>query len=145
VADVIEKRSSSYFWPAATATMTAATLLLSAMLVWRSPDAIDTPQVTTVVEAAKPQVVATPAVVSTEPSDIWPANWSIWPALGPPTSGYLAVRHAALTQGLAPLEHESFNAGYDGTPSETRARPPATARELLQELLPETTRNGSRS
>jgi hypothetical protein len=139
------KRPSAYFWPAATATMTAATLLLSAMLVWRAPHAVNTPPVTTLAEATKPQVVATPAVLATEPSDAWPANWSIWPALGPPTSGYLAVRHVALTQGLAALDHESLNTGHDGTPSETRARPPATARELLRELLPETTRNGLRS
>ena len=78
-----------WLWPAATALMTAATILLATMLVWQRDEAEPL--------ASNPQAV-----------------------------------DVALTQGIGALDRE-FRA-VNGAASELP--PPATARQLLEELLP---------
>jgi hypothetical protein len=124
-----------WFWPAATATMTAATLLLATMLVWQraaQPVAAQsaTPPLPTNVATAKPDHSGvtesiTPAAVQSE-------NFG-WPMSSPPTAGYLGQRYIALTRGVGELETHNRTANSD---FDTSGNTPATQRELLRELLP---------
>jgi hypothetical protein len=110
-----------WFWPAATGAMTAATLVLSAMLHWPREGAERS--------AAKPQVVDDAlAVTVVEPRDTLGDAWRGSDRI---PSGYLGLRHVALTQGVGALDEKtSVSTGLNGG-----ARPPATSRELLEELL----------
>ncbi|MEX0642232.1 MAG: hypothetical protein WD468_06000 [Pirellulales bacterium] len=118
-------RFSHRFWPAATATMTAATILLSATFLWQrlSPPIAH--------ESALPQTSAI-AKSADVPSD----RVNTWPTRPRATSGYLAVRDAALTRGIGALANER---NYEVSTSPQRAVP-ATARQLLEELLPNSSR-----
>jgi hypothetical protein len=127
---------ASRFWPAATATMTAATVLLATMLIRQSPPAKESPELVATQVTVNPQPALAVAQPDLETTNPWSARWSSWPWAGPPSSGYLATRHAALMHGLAALDREAFAEETGGRPVDTRERP-ATARELLQELLPE--------
>jgi len=55
-----------------------------------------------------------------------------WPWSGRQPRGYLGVRYVALTQGVAALDREFPTAVGDTS----EPAPPATARQLLEELLP---------
>jgi hypothetical protein len=120
-----------WFWPAATAAMTAATVLLGAMLVfsgaWRGA-------------GGKPQteiVVSTPDVPNGSPfahadRHRFARNSAAWmPGNGTPT-GYLGIRYVALAHGVDALEREIPHAGGDAG----EVTSPANSRELLKELLP---------
>lgn len=128
--------------------MTAASVLLAAMLVFRSPPAFDQPHVADVAvtqpsEDASDEGIHAPADAEPTPTVADAAyattdRWSAWPWSGPPTTGYLAARHVALTWGIAALERRSAATTTDSVGTNGGAsRPPATARELLRELLPE--------
>ncbi|MCC7473844.1 MAG: hypothetical protein IT425_00490 [Pirellulales bacterium] len=134
-----------WFWPAATATMTAATLLLATMLVWQrtgQPIAANdktlpnsAPEATrTSTQPAAPTSFATTG--STEPETIG------WPFSPPPTAGYLGLRYIALTRGVDTLSLRDDMASFD---SDTPEHVPATQRELLRELLPSADRTASPS
>ncbi len=134
--------SRNRFWPLATATMTAATLLLSAMLVRQSHRRPNESPTVHVLESPRPAVD-----VSTVGENVVAANFaqsplSVWELS--PRSGYLGIRNVALTFGLPAVDFATgqTNGGNvdDGSP------PPETARELLHQLLPEAARaNPSRS
>ncbi|HEY3391706.1 MAG TPA: hypothetical protein VGK58_03290 [Lacipirellulaceae bacterium] len=126
-------RVRHWFWPATTAVATAACLLLAAILAWQvEPQPIAQ-------QDAKPQVAAEPAVPAIRPQiqfvadDLGSRRW-----IPPADSGYLAIRHVALTRGVGALKLDSLSSnGREAT----LGKPPmsrATARELLNELLPET-------
>ena len=120
--------ASARFWPAATATMTAATVLLAATLLWqKQPQPIAQPSTTP------------PTTASTAPNNSTPDPIDTRPHRPRATTGYLAVRDAALARGLGSLvvKHDS-SPSNDGPP-----KPPITARELLEELLPDTSRQRS--
>src|SRR3954470_10060363 len=86
-----------HFWPAATFTMTAATLLLATMLVWqdrRQP-------------IAERLVPRQPAVIAINDSQDFETRGlvrldarNLWPPLPSTNSGYLGVRYVALTRGV---------------------------------------------
>ena len=122
------------FWPAATATMTAASVLLATMLVWQRQAS----QVA--VQPGAPLIVATQAVDQTLSVAAQPAPQSEmtkggWLTYRSPQSGYLGVRYIALTRGVNAIEPTlSLNArNYGDKPSNDL---PPTQRELLNELLP---------
>lgn len=129
-------RARAWFWPAATATMTAATLLLATMLVWQRAS-----QSIAVHQPAPPQ----PATVATAPAaqsvDTTTAAAPVarqsedygWPMVSRPTAGYLGLRYIALTRGVGELETHNRTASSD---SDSSGNAPATQRELLRELLP---------
>jgi hypothetical protein len=121
------------FWPAATFAMTAATLLLGTMLVWQNRSQ-SVPQLT-----ASPQ----PTAKLVGPSRSEEADQvnrfairNVWSTSPPASSGYLGIRYVALTRGSSdfPPEYESPNDDSD-LPAGSDAKP-ATARRLLDELLP---------
>jgi hypothetical protein len=113
--------ASAHFWPAATAAMTAATLLLSAMLLQQhAPQPI----------AQKTTNPRTSAVA--ESTDVPAGRFSTRSWASQPTRGYLGLRRVALTRGISTNAPE-FNVSLPATPSQAE---PATARELLDELLP---------
>jgi hypothetical protein len=117
--------ASARFWPAAAATMTAATVLLAATLVWQNqPQPIAQPSATP------------PATVSTTPNNSALDPIDTRPRRPRATAGYLAIRDAALTRGLGALAIE-----FDSSPTTTGPpTAPVTARQLLEELLPDTSR-----
>lgn len=112
---------SGRFWPAATATMTAATVVLSAMLLRHAPslpiaNVVTTPPATTSVEVA-----------SAPGRPTFARTW-----ISPPTTGYLGARNTALSRGVGALANE-----FDVyVPASSKRPEPATARELREELLP---------
>lgn len=125
-----------WFWPAATATMTAATLLLATMLVWQraaQPVAAQsaTPPLPTTVATAPPDQTVD-ATGSITLATAQPENFG-WPMVSPPTTGYLGLRYIALTRGVGELEKHNRTANSDFN---TSGNTPATQRELLRELLP---------
>jgi hypothetical protein len=124
----------SRFWPAATAMMTAATILLAAtLLLQHDVDRI----------AAKPQAASDVDTTDNAFGDApesnnnnefvrFDASHSAWPWSARPTSGYLGLRYVALTQGVGAIGiRPAATSGVSDEPP-----PPATARELLEELLP---------
>jgi hypothetical protein len=133
--------SAHWFWPAATALSTAAMIFLAATLAWQR----DAEQL-----AAKPQAAevvvdagdgaARPAVVNDAvQADRLAVIRGTWPWSARPTSGYLGLRYVALTEGVGAIGDRPI--AINGAPDEPP--PPATARELLKELLPDAGRASS--
>jgi hypothetical protein len=125
--------SGSAFWPAATAMMTAATILLATMLVWQHADrqlaAKPQADVMVTVSADGEELKTRIESVDREPDTV---NRGRWPWSARPTSGYLGLRNVALAEGVAAIENRSATTnGPSGEPSS-----PMTARGLLEELLP---------
>lgn len=129
-------RARAWYWPAATATMTASTLLLATMLVWQraaQPIAAQSPmppQPTTV--AIAPAAQSADATAAVAPVARQSEDYG-WPMSSPPTTGYLGLRYIALTRGVGELEPHNGTASTD---SDSSGNAPATQRELLRELLP---------
>jgi hypothetical protein len=128
--------AGSSFWPAATAMMTAATVLLATMLVWQRQSA----QVAE--REAKPQAAL--ARVDDRPGDgaagLAPRPEVLtagWPAFQQPASGYLGIRYIALTRGVGALE-PSVSGTTGGRDSSNGT--PRTQRDMLNELLPSSQR-----
>jgi hypothetical protein len=121
-----------WVWPSAAAILTAACLVLGAMLVWRGDTAL------VAGNDAKPQTVYTPGIETPIPAELrevgrlavggGPAIWSMRPV-----GGYLEKRFIALTRGVGELRFE----GDGEVPFQPGgSTQPATARELLRELVP---------
>ena len=130
--------AGSRFWPAATATMTAATVLLATMLVWQR-HAMSVAQQTAKSPATGPQLVIQPRATGVYPASRLAASVDGWSITPPATSGYLGVRYVALTRGIAALEPLFQPSDGDGELIDRERTHPATARGLLNELLPITT------
>jgi hypothetical protein len=138
-----ERRSAAHwFWPTATAAMTAATVLLATMLIMRSGQVASRPpgsEMAPVVEVVDQRPSAAPGgdvmAVNVDGSDVMKSA-PIWPWATPPTTGYLAIRYVALTQGVAALDHDALTGttGNNRT-SGDESRPPVNSRQLLEELL----------
>jgi hypothetical protein len=131
------------FWPAATFAMMAATVLLATMLIWQNRSQSVTPQI------AGPHAVVD-AVDAARGGDVQQADRFAsrdeWPAIPRVTTGYLGVRHIALTRGVGALGSESPAAGGDAdSPIDRQHCQPATVRGLLNELLPTTPSEPTRS
>ena len=122
-----ERILSARFWPVAAATMTAATILLSAMLLRSPTDRGSTANTASNVAASLP---ASPSALpeTTDVAQLVPVAWRPASAV---SSGYLGSRYVALTRGVDALEMES-PAHTDATDEEA---PTLGARELLQDLL----------
>jgi hypothetical protein len=123
----IESLLRGRFWPMATATMTAATVMLAATLAWRTDGGSG---------SAKPQVRDVIATANGDAKDAsqvaaYPVTW-MGNDRTPP--GYLGIRYVVLTRGVDALSRE-FSDGRDDASVPV---PPADARQLLQELLPKT-------
>ena len=124
--------------------MTAATLLLATMLVWQSRSqliAVQKVKRHTVVEVA-----ASPADTGSEHAERFVIH-DAWSSIPPATSGYLGIRYIALTRGLGALSADVLSSSGDhDSPARNEPTKPATARNLLDEFLPDSTRsNQSRS
>jgi hypothetical protein len=121
-------------WPAATFTMTAATLLLATMLVWQHrPQPI-------VQQTSRMQPVIEANDHSQDSKTVDPARLTAryaWPSVPSNDTGYLGVRYVALTRGInaVPLNVPSAD-GHRDTQIDNERSNPATARGLLDELLP---------
>jgi hypothetical protein len=120
------------FWPTATFTMTAATLLLATMLVWQR----QTNQFASKGDASPPstnQASEQPLMAITPPPGE-PATSSVRsPTFQHPSSGYLGIRYAALTRGVSAWQPSSqASAGAGGSYDDT----PRTLRKMLEEFLP---------
>jgi hypothetical protein len=120
------------FWPAATVTMTAATLLLAAMLVSQrqalqvaSQGAAQLP--TTVPVSEQPNVA-----IAHSPGQLAISTLGS-PAFLQSSSGYLGVRYVALRRGVDALE-PTFQATTGDRDSSSDK--PRTQRNILDELLP---------
>jgi hypothetical protein len=128
------------FWPAATALMTAASVVLAFLLVEERRATHDNNVVQSTHPAPQPITVTTAIAAADPPPLPIDANavlfpWLVWPGLGEPASGYLATRNAALSQGLAAIDRMMpISDRTDYQPPDRQK--PATAQELLQEYLP---------
>jgi hypothetical protein len=123
----------NWFWPAATAAMTAATVVLATMLVWQRHSW----QVASVKDnssTAPTQIAQQSAAVAEETLPNADFRTASWPPFAEPSSGYLGVRNVALTRGLGALPTEFRARGGDR--SQRSRTKPATARELLDEMAP---------
>jgi hypothetical protein len=121
-----------WMWPAATAVMGAACVVLGAMLVWQE-DATSVAQQNATPQAVAKAPVEDPAVedvhdVERMASGPTKAHWGIRPA-----RGYLEKRYIALTRGVGELE---VGNGESDVSSKTDFTKPVTARDLLEELMP---------
>jgi hypothetical protein len=119
-----------WIWPASSALLAAACIVLAAMLVWQQ-DAMtvavqdDVPPVNSELQVEWP-----PAEVFRDErlaSRMDAPTFSVRP-----TGGYLETRYIALTQGVGDLE---VGNGTDDSPSPGDALPSATPRKLLEEFL----------
>jgi hypothetical protein len=124
-------RLGRYFWPAATSTMTAASLLFATMLV-------DMRHALQLAQNVQPAIVPVqpaiqPPATTPLPTRREPAS-ATWLATQVPQSGYLGTRFVAFTRGVGAIESPLESANDNFTPS---AQPP-TRREMLNELLPST-------
>jgi hypothetical protein len=133
-------RAPGWMWPVATATMTAATVLLGTVLVWQKQ-----PNFIAEKDSQPPSVVKF-ASTSTDSETEDSARYAIrdrWPAGLSPESGYLGVRYIALTRGVNALPfEESSTAGNDSSRDNSRLKP-ATLRGLIDELFPSSKRTSA--
>ena len=119
-------------WPAATAMMTAASLLLAIMLFEQRTSlqmAQDNQPTIIPVQPANQPLAAPHPTERSEPST------SIWLAARAPQSGYLGKRYIALTRGVGAIETPLETMDGSFTPSSEHL---PTRREMLNELLPST-------
>jgi hypothetical protein len=130
----VPSRVGARFWPIATATMTAASVLLATMLVWQRQSAmvVDQPISSDVV------VRAPKKAKSTAPNSVRPEVTNAFVSgLPRSTTGYLGVRNIALAQGIGALQ-PTMTANVEPR-SRNLDAPPAkqpTSRELMDQLLP---------
>jgi hypothetical protein len=127
--------SGRWLWPATTAMMTAATLLLGTMLVWqnRSPSVA---QIGTNPQPVRQADHQPQKEYSERPDQLAADAEHSW-RLRPAATGYLGVRYIALTQGITAFEpdYQATSAGGDSSFDGQRTQP-ATAGTLMNELLP---------
>jgi hypothetical protein len=125
-------RAGGRFWPAATFTMTAATLLLATMLVWQRQTLGVASQSTLPLPTATQAIEQPSEVIARSPVQFASSTLGLR-AFQRPTSGYLGVRYAALVRGVDALEPSSQASTDDADSSNDT---PQTQRNLLEELLP---------
>jgi hypothetical protein len=124
------------FWPAATATMTAATVLLATMLVSQrqSPQLAEQPLLREIIASpAANQQAAAVAPPAARPE----VNDAYLTSLPQTKTGYLGVRLIAVTSGIGaidPLDVESIRP--NSAHPELQPADPPTARDLMNQLLP---------
>lgn len=123
------------FWPAATYTMTAASLLLATMLVWQQ-HSMSIAQKGATSQAVVEQLVVHQPAAATLNAPRHEMTMTGWTAFRQPTSGYLGDRYIALTRGIGALEPRYPVAQGDRDSSSDVQR---TQRDMLNELLPSTT------
>jgi hypothetical protein len=146
-----QSQSKRWFWPAATATMTAASVVLAAVLAWQLRSNTDGPVVVATRNIVKPSADRHTAdtnarldEVAIAPSSLPPVSG--WPRAKGPTTGYLAERRIAITRGVDALGRNQYSSGGSvGTIDDASWSEPATVRELLEELLPEAAQPQARS
>jgi hypothetical protein len=132
-----------WFWPAATALATAASLLLATMLVFQNHSQFVAQQSNTPPAPNESNNI-------TQVSKDLPAeqfarrDWSMKPVLN---DGYLGIRYIAVTAGIGALpENFQSAATVREVPDKNKPSEPATVRNLMKELLPAATlSNPSRS
>jgi hypothetical protein len=137
--------ASRWFWPTAAAMMTAACVVLAAMLVWRDDGALVAQQQTKP-QSEEPREIGIATVDTPSRDELREverlavrSGTSIWSTR--PTSGYLGMRHVALTRGVGQLSLDPSIIGENGNARNNGdSAKPATARELFQELVPSATR-----
>ena len=133
-------RVGARFWPAATATMTAATVLLATMLVWQRQN----PPLA--IQQTPPEVVASRSAAKgpAAPTDSARAEISMAYSSSLPqsTTGYLGMRYIALTRGIGATE-PTVAAAIGPHDPELDMGPvaPPTSRGLMDQLLPAANRN----
>jgi hypothetical protein len=123
-----------WYWPAATATMTAATVLLASMQVWREREATVVRPVVVAPSAAEVREPPHAAVARTP--DFEPGHVSYWQFASPPTSGYLGIRYIALTKGVGAIPSGDASGGSSVAAKNEQRASPATVRGLLDEYVP---------
>lgn len=128
-------RLAAKFWPAATAMMTAACVLLATMLVWqRQPTQVVVqppapPESTLPINTSSAQTASLAASEQDRQVSLSRITQPVNPA-----SGYLGVRNVALARGVNAMQMLS-SAAHVGN-SEPADRTPPSQRNLLDELLP---------
>jgi hypothetical protein len=120
-----------HFWPAATFTMTAATLLLATMIVWQR----HTNQFASQGDVAPPTNLASEQPGEQIPSSVGQSTTSSIGSLvlQRPSSGNLGIRYVSLMRGTSAWESTSQTSSDDADSSND---PPPTQRKMLEELLP---------
>jgi hypothetical protein len=121
-------------WPATTALMTAACLVLSMMLIWRD----ETPNMAVQPTEAQPadeKFVAEPTIEDFRNMDELTSRFAPVRS-SKPTRGYLNVRHVALTEGVNAIANYRTANGNGETSNGAESAKPATSRDLLKDLLP---------
>jgi len=129
--------ANRWFWPSATALMTAASVMLAAMLVWRE-DATSIAGPSATPAAVEEKFVEQPTKADFQYVEQLTSRFAATKTYQRPKGGYLEVRHVALTEGIGavPFNGHSDTHG-DASPIDERQSQPATPRGLLEELLPE--------
>lgn len=121
-------RLGTRLWPAATAMMTAATVLLATMLVWQREAARVATQ--SVPQSVVPVFVQPQVAQPIVQSDF---AWNAWQARQQPSTGYLGIRQVALTRGVNAID-STFSAASNAR--EVGERSETSQRRMLNELLP---------
>lgn len=127
-----------WLWPAATALMTAASLLLATMLVWQRRTyelALQSPAGSQQLAGANAsQTAVVPAIAtSTAPSGSAAIVQVARSSVLQPKPGYLGIRYIALTHGVTAIETLDRTTG---THRDSIPQNEPTQRDLLRELLP---------
>jgi hypothetical protein len=119
----------SRIWPAATAMMTAASVLLATMLILQRDSA-------RVAESAAPLVAPVSVVVQPVVQPAWRSDFArnAWLASMQPSTGYLSIRQAALTRGVNAID-STFSAASNVRDTGGDKLEPSQ-RRMLNELLP---------
>jgi hypothetical protein len=118
-------------WPAVTAFMTAASLLLAVSLVWQRHSF-------EIALQERPQAISVVQVGDQRPAELLSTNTqpslatAEWMTLRQPAKGYLSIRYAALTRGVNAIDTGPSNSGVDDSTGGLEQ----TQREMLDELMP---------
>lgn len=140
-----DRRSASWrrgwIWPMSTAVMTAACLMLAAMLVWKQSSAQVVAQHTPQPTILEKTSLGMAASDTTDIAQLAAVDEFL--KRSKPERGYLGMRYVALTRGVGELPSDSVAADENGTSRNEGSGTPATSRELIHELLPGA--NGDRS
>jgi hypothetical protein len=123
----------SRFWPMATATMTAAAIVLAAMLMWPRDRQTEGGQM--VASHAGPTRLQTGESDAVDVHRLakYPPTWL---GIDRALSGYLGIRDVALARGVDALEYDSPEVRSDTI----EPAPRMDSRELINELLPRSKR-----
>jgi hypothetical protein len=130
---LIRRRSHAWFWPSATALMTAACIMLAAMLIWRRADvsiAEERPQT----QPKTDHLVHEPTREDFREVERLTDRFSPLNAARP-GSGYLGVRYVAVAEAIGATAPEWPKNGTRKTPKFSEPSAPATSRNLLEDLL----------